>query len=198
MNQIIYRLMYRFTHPGWDTGITPPEVVQAFAHGDVPPGPALDLGCGTGTNTLYLARQGRQAFGLDFVPRAIDKANQAARKSGLTNQVKFFVADVTNLSQLRLPRCAFALDMGCFHGLNPEQRRRYAAALADQLLPGARYMLYCLDPGQEATFRFGVTMQQVNEVFAAGFETTRIERGNNARAGTPGRGSTWYWMTHKA
>lgn len=52
MNPIIYRLLYRLTRPPWDTGITPPEVVATFAEGDLPPGPALDLGCGTGTNVI--------------------------------------------------------------------------------------------------------------------------------------------------
>jgi SAM-dependent methyltransferase len=189
MNRLIYRLMYRFTHPGWDTGVTPPEVAQTFAQGDIPPGPALDLGCGTGTNVIYMAQQGHQAFGIDFVPRAIDKATQAARKAGVAGQTRFLVADVTDLGKLGLPGCGFALDMGCFHSLSIEKQRRYAAGLATQLLPGGRYMLYAADPRQEAGFRFGVSRRQVQEVFAPWFEIMRTKPGK-FRDGT----STWYWM----
>ena len=192
MNQIIYRLMYRFTHPAWDTGVTPPEVVETFAHGDLPPGPALDLGCGTGTNTIYMAQHGRQVIGLDFVPRAIARAKEKARQAGVDGQTQFLVGDVSNLSQLGLPPCALALDIGCFHGLNAEQQRRCAAGLAAQLLPGGRYMLYAMDPHPEAGYRFGVTEQQVRAVFSPSFDITRAEHGT-FRRGT----STWYWMTRK-
>ncbi len=191
-SQIIFRLMYLFTRPPWDTGVTPPEVVQAFEDGLVPPGPALDIGCGTGTNTIYMAQQGRQAFGVDFVPRAIAKANRKAQQAGVAGQTRFFVADVTDLARLELPRCAFALDMGCFHGLNAEQRHRYAAGLAAQLLPGGRYMLYAMHPSRDGRYRFGVTREQVQDVFLPRFEITRAEDGT-FRRGT----STWYWMSRK-
>jgi SAM-dependent methyltransferase len=190
MDRLIYRLMYRFTHPGWDTGVTPPEVVEAFARGEIPPGPTLDLGCGTGTNTIYIAQQGRQAIGIDFVPKAIAAAREKARQAGVASQTQFLVADVTDLAKLGLPLCAFAMDMGCFHSLNVEQQRRYAAGLAAQLLPGGRFMLYAADPRNEAGYRFGVSVQQVQAVFAPRFDITRTEPGR-FRTGT----STWYWMT---
>jgi len=193
LHPIFYGLLYRFTHPRWDTGITPHEVMQALAAGDIPAGPALDLGCGTGTNVITLARHGRQAFGLDFVPRAIAKAKEKARQAGLADQTRFFVADVTHLPQLGLPPCAFALDIGCFHDLHPNQQTRYAAALAAQLIPGGRYMLYAADPLREGGVRFGVTRQQVERVFAPAFTITHTERGPF------GKGlSTWYWMTKRA
>src|SRR2546426_628882 len=55
--------------PPWDTGIVPPEVERFVA--SHPPGRALDLGCGTGTNVVYLADQGGTAPGGDFAGRAV-------------------------------------------------------------------------------------------------------------------------------
>ena len=52
-----YDLMYRSTKPDWDSGVTPPEVV-ALVEQNRSRGRALDLGCGTGTNAIYLAQQG--------------------------------------------------------------------------------------------------------------------------------------------
>ena len=49
--------MYLFKKTPWDTGITPPEIVSMIESGKVPIGRALDLGCGTGTNAIYLAQR---------------------------------------------------------------------------------------------------------------------------------------------
>ena len=62
---------WRGTTP-WDTNITPPEVKEFIAA--APPGKALDLGCGTGTNAITLAQHGWQATGVDFAPKAIRTA----------------------------------------------------------------------------------------------------------------------------
>ena len=82
----------------WDSGITPPEVV-AEIEGEQPltPGRALDLGCGTGTNALYLSKHGWQVVGVDFSPLAIAAARQ---KLAGTKRVTFVQGDVTRLSQL--------------------------------------------------------------------------------------------------
>ena len=53
----------------WDTQVTPPEVMEFIAR--TPPGKALDLGCGTGTNAIALARHGWRVTGVDFIPKAI-------------------------------------------------------------------------------------------------------------------------------
>lgn len=189
MNRLLYRLMYWLRMVPWDTGETPPEVVAAFQAGDIPPGAALDLGCGTGTNVLYMAQQGRQAIGLDFVPEAIAKARDKAQQAGVSERAQFQVADVTRLGELDLPPCGFALDMGCFHGLSPDGQRAYAEGLADTLVPGGRYMLYTLDPHSEAGISFGVLPERVQEVFAPRFAITRMERGGFWK-----RASTWFWM----
>ncbi|MCK7512216.1 MAG: methyltransferase domain-containing protein [Desulfobacterales bacterium] len=69
----------------WDTNITPPEVMEFIA--ETPPGRALDLGCGTGTNAIALARHGWQATGVDFAPKAVHKARAARLKpAGFKNR----------------------------------------------------------------------------------------------------------------
>jgi len=192
MNQLIYWLMYWLGRTRWDSGVTPPEVIEAFQIDDIPPGPVLDLGCGTGTNVIYMAQRGRQVIGIDFVPEAVARAREKARQAGVSDRVQFYVADVTRLSQLDLPRCAFALDMGCFHGLSPEGQHHYAEGLAAVLLPGARYMLYALDPRKQAGISFGILPEQVQSVFAPNFEILRVERGSFWNTG-----STWFWMKRK-
>jgi cyclopropane fatty-acyl-phospholipid synthase-like methyltransferase len=189
MNSIVYRVMYWLGQTRWDTGKVPPEVVEAFKQGNIPEGPALDLGCGTGTSVIYMAALGRQAIGIDFVPQAIAKARKKAQQAGVSDRTRFFTADVTRLSTMQLPRCAFALDMGCFHGLNSDSQRRYAQGLAEAMIPDGRYMLYALEPKNESGMSFGLTPDQVQTVFAPWFEFDRVEKG-----AFWDRKSTWFWM----
>jgi cyclopropane fatty-acyl-phospholipid synthase-like methyltransferase len=189
MNKMLYRLTYWLGMTDWDSGETPPEVREAFRSGDIPPGAALDLGCGTGTNVIFMAQQGRQAIGLDFVPEAIKQARRKAAQAGLDGRAQFQTADVTRLEALPLPPCGFALDMGCFHGLSTDGQRRYVDGLSKILVPGGRYMLYILDPRKELGFSFGMRAEAVRQAFAPCFEILRMQRGS-LWSGM----STWFWM----
>jgi cyclopropane fatty-acyl-phospholipid synthase-like methyltransferase len=192
MNQLLYRLIYWLGMTHWEAGETPQEVREAFLYGGIPPGAALDLGCGTGTNAIYMAMQGRQVIGLDFVPEAIRKARRKAQQAGAGESARFEVADVTRLDEMELPQCGFALDMGCFHGLSTDGQRGYVAGLVKALVPGGRYMLYTLNPRKEAGFTFGMKAEDVQAVFSPWFTIERV-----ARRGSRSRGSTWFWMVRK-
>ncbi len=67
-------------------------VRETFA--DTKPGRALDLGCGEGRNTLWFAKLGWKAEGVDFSAVAIEKARSLANQQGL--DARFTVADITS------------------------------------------------------------------------------------------------------
>ena len=71
--------------PRWDGTEPRPELTE-LAKGRAP-GRALDLGCGTGSDVLYLAGLGWDATGVDFVPRAIATARSRAGGIGLLGQL---------------------------------------------------------------------------------------------------------------
>src|SRR5436305_11263245 len=83
ISRLIMRVFYQWRYftgkTPWDTNVTPPEVVEWVEHEDAPRGRALDLGCGTGTNALYLAQHGFEVVGVDFVSRAIATARRKAQ-----------------------------------------------------------------------------------------------------------------------
>lgn len=60
---------------------------------DLRPGTALDLGCGSGQNSIWLAQRGWQVHGVDIAASAIRRAQQAAATAGV--EAVFEVADVT-------------------------------------------------------------------------------------------------------
>src|SRR5438045_6610553 len=86
--------MYRLGFTPWDSGVPPPELIEVIEGARrLPAGRALDIGCGTGTTTVYMASKGWQVTGVDFVPRAIRAAGAKAAAARLP--VAFLVGDVT-------------------------------------------------------------------------------------------------------
>jgi SAM-dependent methyltransferase len=185
MRRLFFSVLYWLPRrPRWDTGVTPPEL-ERFAAG-VPPGRALDLGCGTGTNVVYLAHHGWEVVGVDFVGRAIARARRRAREAGVTGRCSFFVADVTRLDFLEGP-FDLALDIGCLHSLPVTSRGAYARGVARVVRPGGAYLLYAFAPGGRPV---GVTRDDVRSVFGEWFDVVSVEEGR----GPP---SAWYTLVRR-
>src|SRR6186997_893014 len=75
--RLSYALAYRTGRTPWDTGVTPPELVDLIQGADaLTSGSALDMGCGTGTNVAYLADRGWTATGVEADRRAVETAER--------------------------------------------------------------------------------------------------------------------------
>jgi len=83
----------------------------------------LDIGCGAGTNSLYLAKAGFRVTGIDVAPGAIEAAQRRAQDAGLT--VDFRVGDALDLP-FAASHFGGAIDIGCFHTIPIELRPKYA------------------------------------------------------------------------
>jgi cyclopropane fatty-acyl-phospholipid synthase-like methyltransferase len=179
---LIFESRYLFGDAPWDTGVTPPEVLAWLDHR--PPGRALDLGCGTGTNALTLARLGWQVTAVDFSWLAVRAARRKARLGGASIDVRR--ADVSRLDGIVGP-FDFALDIGCFHSLAPAARASYARRLSELLRPGAAFLLFSFlfhPPG-----RVWPTQPEIVAVFGRTFVLRRLEEGTDAER--PSAYFTW-------
>lgn len=136
LQQIFFSLAY-LKNPPWDTGITPPELYEFIA--DHPPGNALDLGCGTGTNAITLANHNWHVMGIDFAWPAILIARRKARR--LSIPIEFIVGDVSRDAPLDRS-FDLILDIGCLHNLSFQSKRRYIQRLPQLLGPGGIFLLY--------------------------------------------------------
>ena len=119
----------------WDTGVPDPMLIEAVESGAVPRGRALDIGCGTGTNAIWLAQQGYEVLGVDLAPRAIERANEKLKGERCRFAVLDFLA--------ARPEGEFELvfDRGCFHVFDqPAERSRFAAQVASVLAPGGVWL----------------------------------------------------------
>ena len=182
-----FDLRYLLGQPPWDTEVTPPEVIELVEGGDLPPGRALDLGCGTGTNSIYLARHGWEVVGVDFSVLAIRRARRKARQARVDCQ--FHHGDVTDLSFLADP-FDLALDIGCLHSLSPEAWGRYAAEVARLVRPGGLYLLYAFAPRPDRSIPRGIAPEEVRNLFTPAFAVEREEGGKDPS----GPRSAWYWL----
>ncbi|MGH8216954.1 MAG: class I SAM-dependent methyltransferase [Steroidobacteraceae bacterium] len=125
----------------WDTG-EPDEHLVEFLRGSAARGRALDVGCGTGTNALWLARQGFAVLGIDVSSAAIEKARaKAAGAAGATVlDCRFATADFFRDALSDGP-FDFVFDRGCFHVFDePADRARFAERVASLLTRDGRWL----------------------------------------------------------
>lgn len=78
-------------------GLTPTHSDVLNAATIVPPGKALDLGCGNGRNSLYLNQKGFDVTAWDKNPMSINNLNQIIEAEGLNN----ITTDIVNLNELK-------------------------------------------------------------------------------------------------
>ncbi len=191
---LFFRIAYLVGFKPWDTGVTPPELVEAVeGEGALPPGRALDLGCGTGTNVVYLARHGWEATGIDLVPRAIGEARRRARREGVA--ARFLVGDVTRLDQLGVGvGHTLLLDLGCYHSLPESRRDAYVRGAAEVAAPGALFLLYGFHAGRAPrAMPLGPPGIRPDEVADRFGERWELERREEGRDGV----SAWYWLRRR-
>lgn len=135
--QIIYFNLAYLRNPPWDTGISPPELFDFIKAN--PSGKALDLGCGTGTNIITLAKNDWCVTGIDVVPLAILQAHKKIKSANVT--AKLHIADITKLVNLQ-EEFDLILDIGCYHSINQRFVPHYLNNIKRFLKIGGTYLLY--------------------------------------------------------
>lgn len=123
----------------WETGHPSAELQLVIAENGIAPCRAIDLGCGSGANAVWLAQQGFEVVGVDFSPLAIERARERAAKANVTGQ--FHVADVLALPPLG-PPFQFFFDRGCYHVLRRGGHgQAYVAVVAGLMAAGGLGLL---------------------------------------------------------
>ncbi len=171
MDQQLFQQMYEGQAP-WDTGRPQPAIVALAEAGRIR-GSVFDVGCGSGENLLYLAAKGHEAWGLDFVPLAIEQAKAKAAQRGIA--AHFLVANALELDKLGR-RFDTVIDCGLFHTFADEERPLFVRGLAEVLRSGGLLHLLCFsdeEPGTEGPRR--VSRQELRDAFRDGWKVQGIE-----------------------
>lgn len=152
----LWFILAYYKKPVWDTGTSPPELLSFIATHH--PARALDLGCGTGTNVVTLAKSGWQVTGVDYISRAIRIAQKKAQENSV--KVELLQEDVTHLDSIS-GKFDLILDMGCFHSLMPKDHSNYIATVHRLLAQNGTYLLYVFIKSQLEDLRPGVTEEEI-------------------------------------
>ena len=100
-------------------------------------GKVLELGCGAGDVTLWLAEQGYEASGVDISPSAIAWAKEKARSRDLV--VDFQVGSVLDLDGHQREAFDLVLDGYCLHCIIGDDRKGFFASARRVLKLGAKF-----------------------------------------------------------
>ena len=189
---LFFRAAYLVGFKPWDSGVPPPQLVAVVEGSDaLPPQKALDLGCGTGTNSIYMARHGWDVTGIDFVPRAVTLAKRKAAEAQVLPRL--LVGDVTRLTDLGIGTdYSLLLDLGCFHSIPDAGRDAYVRGVTAVAHAGATLLIFGFVRGDGRASRVGprgLAPAEVAQRFAGGWDVAAENRGG------PMFGSAAYWYT---
>ncbi|AQS58837.1 class I SAM-dependent methyltransferase [Desulforamulus ferrireducens] len=126
-----YKQRYKAGNTPWDIGRPESNLIQTVTAMDIKPCKALEIGCGTGTNSLWLAQQNFDVVGIDTSEMAIQQAMEKAAQDNI--KCTFVVSDIFTNKIAGAP-FGFAFDRGCFHSFNTDEERMNFAEKVASLL----------------------------------------------------------------
>jgi len=173
--------------PFWDAGLPSGELRRVVEQGLVRPGLAVDLGCGSGTDAIYLASKGFDVTAIDIAPTALSQAREKANRAGV--KVRWLLANVLSLPNL-LP-FEFIFDRGCYHEVRFDNAAAYVETVRRLSQPErTRFLLLAGNPN-EVPVQYAppqVAEEDIRSDFSALFDfewlkETRFETSNPAARG---------------
>jgi SAM-dependent methyltransferase len=114
-------------------------------------GKALDVGCGTGVNSVFMAQNGFMVTAVDFIPEALDFARKRARQFGI--EIRFILSDATKLELHE--RFNLVLDCGCLHSFDDKLRIKYKEKLLSLMSGDSEYVLVHCSKSKKLDFGLG-------------------------------------------
>lgn len=126
-----YGERYKSGDTPWDVGRPDFNLIEVVNQKPIPPCKVLDIGCGTGDNSIWLAENRFQVFGTDTSDIALEKAKEKASNAEV--ECDFMLVDFLKNNVDGAP-FDFAFDRGCFHSFSSENdRRQFAKNVAAHL-----------------------------------------------------------------
>ncbi|OHE75150.1 MAG: methyltransferase, partial [Verrucomicrobia bacterium RIFCSPHIGHO2_12_FULL_41_10] len=176
----------------WTAGTASPELIRVIWENQIALGSrVLEVGCGVGTESVFLAVRGMCVSAIDISSHAIEKAKMLAAAYDV--MVDFQVADALHLPFENQTFDVFC-DQGCFHHLTDEERITYVSELMRVLKPGGMFLLRSfsdkMPPGPQPR---RITSRDLISTFSPHLELEHMER--VLSFSTPQRPSPIGWST---
>jgi SAM-dependent methyltransferase len=172
--------------------------------GRIPAGRAIDLGCGNGRNSLFLARHGFSVEAVDYSATALTWARERAAQAGV--EVSFVHANVFEL-ELNAGAYDLVCDSGCFHHVAPHRRAQYVDLSVAALRPGGWFCLTCFRPEGGSGFTdaevyerrslgggLGYTEERLREIWSRGLRIRELRAMNAQEPASELFGESFLWV----
>lgn len=120
------------------TNKNPPEILVSLIEDKmIKKGEVLDVGCGEGFYSIYLAKKGFSVTGIDISEKAIKLAKKNAKKAKV--KVKFKSLNLLDLKNLG-GKFDFILEWAVLHHVEPKKRKKYVREVFNKLKKHGRYL----------------------------------------------------------
>ncbi len=154
----IFEKVYERPGAAWTNTEPPEELVKLIESGKVKPCKTIDVGCGEGFYSIYLASKGFDVLGIDLSGKAIGYARENAAKRGL--KIRFMRMDVSDLDKLN-EKFDFVFEWTIMHHIMPSKRKKYVEDVRRILNRGGKYLSVCFN---EQSHHFGEPGKKVRTV----------------------------------
>jgi SAM-dependent methyltransferase len=159
---------YATGQPPWDSGTPSLEMQRVIAEYNVAPQRTLEVGCGTGTNAVWLAQQGFQVTAVDLVPLAIERAIARAKATGV--KVDFLAANLLDSAAIgKLVANGpypFVFDRGVYHCLREENCLAFRDGISRLTATRSMYLLLAGNANDPSPPRQGPPRVKAEEMLA--------------------------------
>jgi SAM-dependent methyltransferase len=149
---------YANLQPASVASVEPPGILAAHAEVFPTAGQALDLACGQGLGTVWLAQRGMHVRGLDISPVAIAQARDLAERCGVGDRCRFDVFDLDDGLPAGPP-----VDVILSHKFRD---RRLDQAIIGRLAPGGLLAIAVLSEVGAAPEPFRAVAGELSAAFA--------------------------------
>lgn len=136
----IFERIYRSPGAGWTKSQPPTELVGLVENKQVKPCKSIDIGCGEGFYSIYLASKGFNVLGIDLSEQAIEYAKENAKQA--KRRIRFMAMDINSLLQLN-ETFDFVLEWSVMHHIMPPKRPKYINDVSETLRDGGKYLSVC-------------------------------------------------------
>lgn len=164
--------VYREGNPPWDTGAPHAELARVLDEYRLKPQTVLEIGCGSGSDAILLARRRFEVTAIDCSAIAIERARLRAEKHDAL--LRFVLDDIFDFARTS-GQFDFVYDCGVYHSLRQVHLDRYLDVLWRVTRPSSYY--FCLAGAPNATTEDGppqVTEDEIHNELCRLFECVHL------------------------
>ena len=163
----------------WDIGMAAPPLASLLVSTEAPiAGKIAVIGCGQGHDAILFAKHGFDTIGFDFAPSAIALGQKLSQTMEISMQ--FLQRDIFELPKEFPATFDYAIEHTCFCAIRPEQRPDYVKMVRSILKPTGELIALFWAHNRPDGPPFGVTLEEIKDLFSASFDTFNISPVNNS------------------